>query len=253
MSVFVVMRTTWCGSDSSAGAYPPGVARQSILDLARADPASGADVVWTCFDARGRGSGRRLLRPGAGTAAVVCPVRRVVTGLSSTCPRRRRVAARRGGALDCLRAGRQLGRAAAVGEYANEVVERACRDADRGNDDDPDYRDLSSSSSYSRTVIRGSVLVPDAHGFRRGSGKFFRAAHAAAHVAMSFTPRPSPGHRLRALDHAPAPALLQRIRQAGAVHVRVQSASRRPQHRVLAARNGDSALKVARYRPGKSS
>merc|ERR1719384_926053 len=87
MNVFVVMRTASGVELVTAplsGDILPGVTRRSILDLARADPASvGVDVVservFTMPEVVAASREGRLLEVfGAGTAAVVCPVREVV-------------------------------------------------------------------------------------------------------------------------------------------------------------------------------
>ena len=87
MNVFVVMRTASGVELVTAplsGDILPGVTRRSILDLARADPASvGVDVVservFTMPEVVAASKDGRLLEVfGAGTAAVVCPVREVV-------------------------------------------------------------------------------------------------------------------------------------------------------------------------------
>ena len=88
MNVFVVLRTTSGQVElvtaPLSGDILPGVTRRSILDLARADPASvGVDVVservFTMPEVVAASRGRSAARGGgAGTAAVVCPVREVV-------------------------------------------------------------------------------------------------------------------------------------------------------------------------------
>ena len=88
MNVFVVMKTTdgqvELVTAPLSGDILPGVTRRSILDLARADPASvGVDRVeeraFTMPEVRRAAQDGRLLGIfGAGTAAVVCPVREVV-------------------------------------------------------------------------------------------------------------------------------------------------------------------------------
>ena len=87
MNVFVVLRTASGVELVTAplsGDILPGVTRRSILDLARADPASvGVDVVseraFTMPEVVAASRDGRLLEVfGAGTAAVVCPVREVV-------------------------------------------------------------------------------------------------------------------------------------------------------------------------------
>ena len=88
MNVFVVMKMTdgqvELVTAPLSGDILPGVTRRSILDLARADPASvGVDRVeeraFTMPEVRRAAQDGRLLGIfGAGTAAVVCPVREVV-------------------------------------------------------------------------------------------------------------------------------------------------------------------------------
>ena len=88
MNVFVVLRTASGQVElvtaPLSGDILPGVTRRSILDLARADPASvGVDVVseraFTMPEVVAASKDGRLLEVfGAGTAAVVCPVREVV-------------------------------------------------------------------------------------------------------------------------------------------------------------------------------
>jgi branched-chain amino acid aminotransferase len=88
MNVFVVMRSVSGEVElvtaPLSGDILPGVTRRSILDLARADPASvGVDVVservFTMPEVVAASKEGRLLEVfGAGTAAVVCPVREVV-------------------------------------------------------------------------------------------------------------------------------------------------------------------------------
>ena len=289
MNVFVVMRTASGQVElvtaPLSGDILPGVTRRSILDLARADPASvGVDVVservFTMPEVVAASRDGRLLEVfGAGTAAVVCPVRGSSTRVRpSTCPpaaararRERALAAPLGRAL---RTGRvRLGRGLAALHYRHQhrssapglllyyaLREKCCSRAPR-----PPRRPTRRNRATTPTVPR----PPRRHHHTRGtcrrstcsrprctrvstrSGRFFRAAStAAAQVAMSLTPRSfsrtsiSARFTMRRLPHFSSSESVKR----GQFMYVSKCESPNPSTACWQPAKGDSALKVARYK-----